>query len=91
MAEISEIKNKLAREGFSIINEYDDPPGEFFPDHDHSADQYLVVLRGSMTVVMAGETTVLEVGDEIAFPARVVHNAKMGPEGCHYIDGERPS
>ena len=84
------IKQRMLREGFSIINEYDDPPNEMFSDHDHPGDQLLVVVRGLIEITMNGKTSVLRSGDEIFFPAKVVHSAKMGPEGCLYIDGERP-
>lgn len=29
------IKERMLKEGFIVINEYNDPPNEFFPDHDH--------------------------------------------------------
>jgi len=85
------IKKRMLKEGFSIIYEYDDPPGELYPDHDHPRDQLLVVLKGSMEVKMSGKTSVVREGEEIFFPAKVVHSAKIGPEGCSYIDGERPT
>ncbi len=90
MIDKESIRERMLQEGFSVINEYDDPPNEFFPDHDHSGDQLLVVLQGTITIVMDGKTSLLEVGDEIFFPAKVIHNAKVGPEGCLYLDGERP-
>ena len=84
------IKQRMLREGFSIVNEYDDPPNEMFPNHDHSGDQLLVVVRGSIEVTINGKTSVLKPGDEIFFPAKMIHSAKVGPKGCLYIDGERP-
>ncbi len=85
------IKYRLEREGFSVISRYDDPPNQTFPNHDHETDQLLVVLRGSIEVTMNGKTSVLKPGEEISFPAKVSHSAKIGPEGCLYLDGERPS
>lgn len=85
------IKNRMLREGFTIINEYDDPPNEVFPDHDHSGDQLLVVIKGSMEVTMNGKTSVLKPGDDVFFPAKVRHSAKVGPEGCLSLDSERPT
>lgn len=85
------IKQRMLQEGYSIINEYSDSPGEIFPDHDHSGDQLLVVLEGSIEVTMNGETKTLYPGDELAFPARTIHSAKIGSQGCVYIDGERPN
>ena len=84
------ITARMLSEGYSIINEYDDPPNEVFPDHDHPGDQLLVVLRGSIEIIMNGETSTLRPGDEMAFPAKMIHSAKVGPEGCLYLDGERP-
>lgn len=85
------IKKRMQKEGYSIINEYDDPPNEIFPDHDHPGDQLLVVMRGSIEVTMNGKTSVLNPGDEMFFPKKVVHSAKIGPKGCPYLDGERPA
>ncbi len=84
------IKERMLREGFSDINEYDDPANEVFPDHDHPGDQLLVVLRGSISITMEGTTSTLKPGDEMFFPAKVRHSAQIGPEGCLYLDGERP-
>ncbi len=42
----TEIKNALMREGYTIINEYDDASNEEFPDHTHKTDQKLVVVEG---------------------------------------------
>ncbi|MBI4085182.1 MAG: cupin domain-containing protein [Candidatus Liptonbacteria bacterium] len=84
------IKERMLREGFTIINEYNDPPNEVFADHDHPGDQLLIVMRGSIEITMSGKTSVLKPGDEIFFPAKVIHSAKVGPEGCLYLDGERP-
>jgi len=61
-----------------------------FPDHDHPGDQLLIVLKGSISITMGGKTSVLTPGDEMFFPARIVHSAKVGPEGCIYLDAEHP-
>ena len=84
------IKERMIKEGFSVVNEYDDPPNETFPDHNHPTDQLIVVLRGLIAITMDGKTSALKVGDEILFPAKVIHSAKVGSEGCLYLHGERP-
>lgn len=83
------IKQRMLREGYSIINEYNDSPNEVFPDHNHPGDQFLVVIDGFIEIVMDGKTSVLKPGDEMFFPAKIMHSAKVGPQGCFYIDGER--
>ena len=90
MENVEAIKERMLQEGFTIIHEYDDPANEFFPEHEHPTDQFVVVVKGSITITMNNETTTLKPGDEMAFPAKVIHSAKVGHEGCFYIDGERP-
>ena len=84
------IKQRMIKEGFSIINVYDDVANEVFPDHQHPGDQLLVVIRGSISIEMDGKISVLKAGDEMFFPANIIHSAKIDPEGCLYIDGEKP-
>jgi quercetin dioxygenase-like cupin family protein len=85
------IKQRMLREGYSTIIEYNDPPHEFFPEHSHPGEQLLVVLEGSIEVTMNGEVSILKSGDEIIFPAKMSHSVKIGSEGCLYLDGERPA
>lgn len=85
------IKQRMLQDSFSIINEYDDPPNEMFSDHNHPGDQLLVVLKGSISITTNGKASILKPGDEMFFPAKVMHSAQVGPEGCLYLDGERPA
>lgn len=79
----------MLKEGFSIIGEYDDPPHESFPSHDHPGDQLLVVLKGSVEVIINGKISILKPGGEIYTSAKTIHDLKIGPDGCSYIEGER--
>jgi mannose-6-phosphate isomerase-like protein (cupin superfamily) len=83
------IKERLFREGFSEVNEYNDLPNEVFPEHNHPGDQLLIVLDGSISITMEGKTVNLEAGDELFFPATVNHSAQVGLKGCSYVVGER--
>lgn len=84
-----EIKNRFQKEGYTTVREYNDPPNEEFPDHDHLVDELVIVLKGSMAVKMHNRDYLLKIGDELYFPAKVIHSAKVGPEGCVYILGEK--
>ncbi len=84
-----EIKKRLVAAGYEKIVEYNDPPHEFFADHDHEKDQVIYIFKGSMLVNMQGKEYSLKAGDELFFPAKVIHNAKIGVEGCEYFDGEK--
>lgn len=85
------IKERLAKEGFPIINECSDLPNKITSKHDHPGDILLIVTSGLIEITIDKKTSVLKPGDEIFLPARVLHSAKAGPEGCSYIDGERPA
>ena len=86
-----ELREEMVQQGFTVINEYDDEPNEFFAEHNHPGDQLLIVLEGSIEITMSGSTILLEPGDQLFFPAGVMHSATVGPKGCLYLDGERPN
>ena len=48
------------------------------PEHSHGA-QWGVVLEGSMTFTIGGETRTYEPGDTYYVPAGVVHSAVLSP------------
>ena len=83
------IIERLKEDGYETIFEYDDPAGEFFPDHTHPGEEYLVVIRGNIEVNMDGKHHTCGPNDELLFPQMMVHDAKIGPEGCFYIVGEK--
>ena len=60
---------------------YDLEPGESVcPYHfEYGDEEWLIVLTGSATVRTPDETTTLEPGDTVCFPA--------GPEGAHKVTG----
>lgn len=84
-----QIIDRLKAAGYETIFEYDDAAGEFFAEHTHPGEECLVVIRGSLEVNMDGKHHVCNVGDELIFPQMMPHDAKMGPEGCFYIVGEK--
>ena len=74
---------------YRTIQEYNDPPNENFPDHEHADDELLVILEGEMLLTMESKEYVLKPGDELLVSAKVIHAAKMGSSGCKYIVGEK--
>jgi quercetin dioxygenase-like cupin family protein len=83
------IKKQLIGAGYIKIFDYNDPPNEFFSEHDHEFDERVFVISGSMSISMAGRDYALKAGDQLDFPAKLKHSAKIGPEGCIYIAGEK--
>lgn len=82
-------REKLAQEGFTNLEVAKDPAGLEYPPHTHDTYVEHVILEGEMTLTISGETRVLKVGDRSGAPAGAVHSAKIGPEGCTYLIGEK--
>lgn len=54
--------------------------------HQHTNEQLGIVLRGTMTFTIGGETRVLNAGDTYEIPGNVPHEATAGAEGAVVID-----
>jgi len=61
-------------------------PGAVVAEHHHPNEQLGIVLSGSMTFTIGGETREIAPGDTYVIPADVPHNATAGPEGAVVID-----
>ena len=61
-------------------------PNVDVPEHRHDNEQLGFVLRGKVTMVIAGEAKELAVGDAYAIPGGVPHSARTGPEGATVMD-----
>ncbi len=86
---VKEWEDQLHQEGFSHTYVWQDGPGAFYPDHTHPDLTAHVILAGEMTLSTGGESRTCRVGDRCDVPARAVHSARMGPEGCRYLIGEK--
>ena len=85
----AEAKKILTDQGFKKIYTWFDSPDETYAPHAHPTERNHIVLEGLMTVTMNDETTSCGPGDAVLIPARTVHSALIGPEGCAYVVGER--
>jgi quercetin dioxygenase-like cupin family protein len=85
-----EIMGKLREEGFSNSYVWEDWPNAIYPEHTHASETAHVVLKGELTLSMAGsETRTFREGERCDVPAGAVHSAKIGSRGCRYVIGER--
>ena len=65
-------------------------PGAAVPRHSHPHEQLGLVLRGSMTLMVAGEDHLLREMDGYTLPGGVEHQGTAGPEGALVLDVFRP-
>lgn len=66
-------------------------PGDRYAAHDHPYEKVLYCVDGSIDFVLeaSGETVALGPGDRMVLPARTVHSAVVGREGCTCVEGRR--
>ncbi|HXN54046.1 MAG TPA: cupin domain-containing protein [Candidatus Acidoferrum sp.] len=79
----------LEQEGFSHTYVWQDAPNASYPDHRHSTETAHIILRGEMTLTMDGDSRTYRAGERCDVLAGAVHSARMGPNGCRYLIGER--
>lgn len=85
----SECRKLLQNEGFTRTFVWQDGPGAYYPDHTHSSLTAHLILEGEMTLTTPGETRTFKTGERADVPAGAVHSARMGPQGCKYVVGEK--
>ena len=61
-------------------------PDQNVPEHSHDNEQLGFVLRGKITMTIAGEARTLSVGETYCIPANAPHSAATGPEGATVVD-----
>ena len=61
------------------------------PEHRHDNEQLGIVLKGSVTMTIGGETARLGVGETYVIRGGVPHAAEAGPEGATVIDVFNPT
>jgi quercetin dioxygenase-like cupin family protein len=86
-----ELTTQLEREGFSHTYVWEDGPSAFYSAHTRAMGAAHIILSGEMTLTMNGRTETYRAGGRCDVPAGTVHSAKMGPDGCRYLIGERAS
>jgi quercetin dioxygenase-like cupin family protein len=66
-------------------------PGGVLPEHSHHQEQMGVVLVGSMTFTIGGETRELHPGETYWIPSGVPHSGSVGVEGATVVDVFSPT
>lgn len=87
--DVKQLEQQLHAEGFLRTFVWQDGPRAFYPDHTHTGETAHIILDGEMTLTQGGETHTYHAGDRVDVPAGAVHAARMGPQGCRYLIGQR--
>jgi quercetin dioxygenase-like cupin family protein len=84
------LERQLREEGFRRVYAWEDSAHACYPDHTHAVDTAHIILDGEMTLTCGGVTETYRAGDRPPdVPAGAVHSARMGPDGCRYLIGEK--
>jgi quercetin dioxygenase-like cupin family protein len=86
---LSELEKQLRSEDFRHTYVWEDGPGKFYSEHTHPVETAHIILDGEMTFIMGDQSTTYHVGERCDVPAGAVHAARMGPNGCRYLIGEK--
>ncbi len=87
--EEKDLAEQLIREGYVHLYVWEDAPNVDHPEHQHRAESAHIILNGEMTLSMDGEARTYRTGDRCDLPAGIRHSARIGPNGCRYLIGER--
>ncbi len=75
--------------GFSC-DTWIDPPGRRWEDYIHDTDELLLVLEGEMELVIDGQVSHPQAGEEIFIPAGVRHSVRnLGHTQSRWLYGYR--
>jgi quercetin dioxygenase-like cupin family protein len=83
------LAEQLRKEGFANTYVWEDGPNTHYSDHTHGVETAHIILRGEMTLTSSGRAATYRAGQRCDVPAGAVHSARMGPQGCRYLIGER--
>jgi mannose-6-phosphate isomerase-like protein (cupin superfamily) len=85
----AQFEEQLHAEGFLHTYVWQDGPNAHYADHTHPGETAHIILDGEMSLTMAGQSRTHRVGERCDVPAGAVHSARMGPQGCRYLIGEK--
>lgn len=72
---------------FAVI---DLAPSLRMPEHRHHQEQLGVVVRGELTLTIAGDAQLRRPGDLWVIPGDVPHSVVVGPQGCTAVEAFSP-
>jgi quercetin dioxygenase-like cupin family protein len=84
------IHDLLKQEGLSAYR-WSNGPRDVYGAHAHHYNKVIYVVRGSIVFGLpgSGEEVTLQEGDRLDLPARVTHDAVVGPQGVVCLEAHR--
>jgi quercetin dioxygenase-like cupin family protein len=79
------VKGRVVHAQHATMIVYEYTPRTIVATHKHDVEQFGVVVRGSLAMVIAGEQRILMVGDTFRIPPRTAHGARVFEETTQVV------
>lgn len=86
----STLRRLMTEEGLSPYS-WSNGPHDVYAAHSHSYDKVIYVVQGSITFGLPelGRQLVLNAGDRLDLPARIVHDAYVSAQGVICLEAQK--
>jgi quercetin dioxygenase-like cupin family protein len=79
------VKGRVVHAQHATLIVYDYTPRTIVETHKHTVEQFGVVVKGSLAMVVAGEQRILMVGDTFRIPEGTAHGARVFEEATQVV------
>jgi len=80
------LKGRVVQADHATMVIYDLAPKTIVESHKHEMEQFGVVVKGSLAMIIAGEQRILTPGDTYRIPPGAAHGARVFEEPTQVID-----
>jgi quercetin dioxygenase-like cupin family protein len=80
------VKGRVVHAQHATMVVYDYAPKTIVETHKHEVEQFGVVVKGSLAMVIAGEQRILTPGDSFRIPPGTAHGARVFEEATQVVD-----
>jgi quercetin dioxygenase-like cupin family protein len=84
------VKGRVVHAQHATMIVYDYTPRTIVATHKHDVEQFGVVVKGSLAMVIAGEQRILMVGDTFRIPPATAHGARVFEEVTQVVQVYAP-
>jgi quercetin dioxygenase-like cupin family protein len=80
------VRGRVVHANHATLIVYDYAPKTIVETHKHDVEQFGVVVKGSLAMVIAGEQRILRPGDTYRIPPGSAHGARVFEEATQVVD-----
>ena len=80
------VRGRVVHASHATMVVYDYAPKTVVETHKHDVEQFGVVVKGSLAMVIAGEQRILRPGDTYRIPPGAAHGARVFEEATQVVD-----